>query len=169
MRKVLLLSLFYLFTFCNGSIEAKTIDGFWKSIDKETGKPECIFAIYEYKGMHYGRIIGIIDSKGEMKDNIYTPSKRAPGVVGDAYYSGLDIIWDLRQDGPTYKGSILDPQKGNIYRAELWTANDKLIVRGKFLFFGRNTVWFPVVDSDFPKDFKIPNINEIVPSIPKPK
>jgi len=148
---------------------ANDISGFWKSMDEDTGLPKCMFAIYPYQGVYYGRIIGSYDKAGRMDDTIYAPQGRAPGVVGTPYYSGLDIIWGLKLKGSRYHGKILDPKKGNIYDAEVWRNRDELIVRGKFLFFGRNEVWPRAAQADFPLGFKKPILGELSPRIPNPK
>jgi uncharacterized protein (DUF2147 family) len=143
------------------------IGGFWKTIN-EQGEAQCIIAVYEYDDVYYGRIIGIFNENGVMDDNIYHPNRKAPGVVGTPYYCGLDIIWDLVDAGVKFKGKILDPEKGNIYNSELWVNSDgNLVVRGKYLMFGRNQTWLPVAESDFPKDFKRPDLAAIVPSVPE--
>jgi len=165
MRKCLIA--FVLF-FAHAGFSNDDISGFWKTVNEE-GKAQCIIGIYEYDGLYYGRIIGTFDDKGVMDDSIYKPKKRAPGCVGEPFYSGLDIIWFLVDAGVKYKGKILDPEKGNIYNSELWIENGNLIVRGKLLMFGRNYTWYPAVASDWPKDFKLPNLEDLVPEIPEVK
>ena len=155
----------FLFAFCS-VFSAEVIDGFWKTIDDKTGKAQSIIAVYEYEGLRYGRIIGSLDDDGEMVDSIYHPVKRAPGLPGNPFYSGLDIIWYLAESGYKFKGRILDPRKGDVYKAELWIANDNLVVRGKLFIFGRSQVWLPAVKSDFPKGFKMPDLKKFIPSIP---
>ena len=73
--------------------------------------------------------------------------------------------------GVKFKGKILDPEKGNVYNSELWIdKNGNLVVRGKLLMFGRSQTWIAADgESDFPKDFKKPNLMELVPSIPEVK
>ncbi len=142
------------------------IGGFWKTVN-EQGLPQCIIGIYEYDGVYYGRIIATFDDEGKMDDSIYAPKKRAPGVIGNPFYSGLDIIWDLLDVGVKFKGKILDPQKGNIYNSELWINKGNLVVRGKYLVFGRSQEWFPVSPQDLPKGFKLPDLEKLVPSIPQ--
>jgi uncharacterized protein (DUF2147 family) len=144
------------------------ITGFWKSIDENTGNPRCVVAVYEYEGLCYGRIIGTFDDEGKMKETIYKPVERAPGLNGNPYYCGLDLIWYLQDNGNRYEGKIADPEKGKIYNAELWTEGDNLIVRGKLLFFGRSQTWLPAEAADFPKGFKMPKTEEFVPVIPQP-
>lgn len=145
---------------------AEEIVGFWKTINDE-GKAQCIIAVYEYEGLCYGRIIGTFGANGNMKDSIYKPVEKAPGVVGDRYYSGLDIIWYLEDNGYKFKGKILDPEHGKVYTAELWREFENLIVRGKLGPFGRSQTWQAAIDSDFPKDFKKPDLKALIPDIPE--
>lgn len=148
--------------------EAKGIVGFWKTINEKTLQPECIVAIYSYNGTYYGRIIMTYNDDGSIQDTIYQQNKRALGIAGNPYYAGLDIIWGLKQKGSKYLGgSVVDPKKGNIYGAELWRNGENLIVRGKLFIFGRNQSWPPANDADFPEGFQKPDLNVLVPTIPK--
>ncbi len=123
-------------------------------------------AIYSYQGKVYGRIIATYNNEGMIKDTIYNPGERAPGVKGDPYYAGLDFIWDLKGEGDKYlDGEIMDPEKGRVYGAEMWTKNGNLIVRGKLLFFGRNQTWPKATQSDLPADFQFPDLKSLVPKI----
>ena len=158
-----LISLFLM----SGVLSADVV-GFWKTVDEETGKAESIVAIYEYKGKYYGRIIITFDNDGKIQDSIEAPKKRAQGVIGNPFYAGLDILWDLKPQGTKYvNGEILDPQRGRVYDAKIWNDNGKLIVRGELLIFGRNQTWPPAEESDFPPGFKKPVLAELVPAIPK--
>lgn len=150
------------------SNDQENIVGFWKTINEKTQKPESIVAIYPYKGLYYGRIILTYYEDGTIQDTIYNPKKQAAGVVGNPYYVGMDILWGLKQQGKKYKdGSVLDPEKGNVYGAEAWRKGADLIMRGKLFIFGRNQTWPPAVETDYPEDFKMPDISTFVPSIPK--
>lgn len=163
MKKTLFLSLF-VFLICCDVFCADDILGFWKTIDENTGKAQSIIAIYEYQGRYYGRIMATYNENGRIKDSIYHPVERAPGVIGNPFYSGLDIIWNLRnKENKFLDGKILDPQKGKVYGAELWRKNDQLVVRGKLWIFGRSQVWQPVADSEFKK----PDLRKFVPQIPQ--
>ena len=154
--------------FCQALIAAD-IDGFWKTIDEKTGKAQCAVVVYEYEGLHYGRIIGLYDPEGVMNETIYNPKGRAKGIAADPFYCGLDLIWSLEDYGSKFKGKIVDPEKGNVYNSELWTDKGDLIVRGKLLFFGRNQRWRPMSTKDFPKDFKMPDVSKFIPSVPSVK
>lgn len=147
---------------------AESIEGFWKTVNEE-GIAQAIIAVYKYEDLCYGRIIATYGENGKIDDSIYHPSKRAPGVVGDPFYSGLDIIWYLEETQWSFKGKILDPEHGKVYRAELWTDAGNLIVRGKLLMFGRNQTWYAVQKEDIPVGFELPNLNSLVPSIPETK
>src|SRR5689334_3923657 len=136
------------------AVVAQDISGFWKSVNDDTKKTQCIVAMYEYKGKYYGRIVATCDKNGVIDDTIYKPKGRAPGIVGQPFYAGRDLLWDLKDKGDTYKGKIVDPEKGNVYNAEVWIEiGGNLIVRGELLFFGRNVTWYPTTMADF-KNFK---------------
>lgn len=167
--KKLFLVYFLSLIFCGGHLFATdNIEGYWKTIDDKTGKPQSMVAIYDHDGKYFGRIILTYDVNGNPKDTIEHPSERAPGIVGNPYYAGLDIIWDLQKDGATYKdGQVVDPEEGKVYGAKMWREGDNLIVRGEILFFGRNQAWLPARDNDFPPGFQKPDLKKIVPKIPE--
>lgn len=164
--KKIVLSLFCMLVLCS-AVLAQDITGFWKSVNEKTGKPQCMVAIYEHDNTYYGRIVSTYDDEGNIEDTLETPNSRAPGIIGTPYYCGIDLIWGLDKRGEKYKGRIVDPKKGNIYRAELWVENGNLIVRGKLLCFGRNQTWVPASSSDFHDDFKKPDVATFVPVIPE--
>lgn len=144
------------------------IEGFWKTIDADTGKAQSVIAVYKYDGLYYGKMIGTFGDDGKINDSIYKPTKRAPGLPDQPFYCGLDIIRYLMNRGSYFKGQILNPQDGKVYNAELWTEDGNLIVRGKFLMFGRTLPpWPPATKADFPKDFKMPDLKKLVPEVPK--
>lgn len=144
------------------------IVGIWKQIDDQKNKPQSLVAVYEYDGKYFGRIIATYDPEGKkIEDSIYVPFKRAPSVQGHPFYSGLDFIWNLEKSGTKYVGGkILDPEEGDIYDAEMWIENGNLIVRGEILFIGKNQKWLRAEDSDFPPNFKKPDLTKMVPKIP---
>jgi uncharacterized protein (DUF2147 family) len=166
-KRFRLLGLLFLFAICP-LLEAEEIIGFWKTVDEHTSKVQSVVAIYQYQGKYYGRIIATYDQSGKMADSIYAPKERAPGVKGHPYYAGLDIIYDIQKEGDRYKeGKIIDPEQGKEYDAELWLQDGNLIVRGEILVFGRNQTWPPAQESDFPPDFKKPDLTQLVPRIPQ--
>jgi uncharacterized protein (DUF2147 family) len=161
---------FLLCLVCSFSLfSAEDIGGFWKTINEKTGEAQAVIAVYEHDGRYYGRIIGSYGPDGVMRDTIYTPIKRAPGLADQPFYSGLDIIWFLVDRGLKFKGKILDPEHGDVYNSELWIDNGNLVVRGKLLMFGRSQTWLPATAADFPKGFKMPDLKKLVPNIPNVK
>lgn len=147
------------------------IKGLWTAMDDATGKPGCIVSMYEYQGKFFGRIIAIYDDKkpDELYGTIDNPKKRAPGIKGHPFYSGLDLVYNLVRHGSKYVGNIVDPRKGDVYNAEVWREGKNLIVRGKLWIFGRNQTWYPVDEKKLPKDFKVPDSSTFVPKIPEAK
>lgn len=172
MGKCFLLSLFSLLS-CSFGIFADgptDVIGYWKSIDEQTGKPQSVVAVYEHNGKYYGRLVVTFDDNGQVQDSIADPKKRAPGVAGDPFYSGLDFIWDLQKnDSRLTDGQILDPEQGKIYNAQMWRDGKNLIVRGEILFFGRNQTWPPAQEGDFPQGFTKPDLSTLTPVIPEVK
>ena len=166
MRTKVFLGLFWLLGLC-GSLNAQEITGFWKSIDDKTGKMDCVLAVYEYENKYYGRIITTCNDNGVIEDSIYAPKKRAPGVKGNPFYCGMDIIWNLCPQSSWYVGKIIDPKKGNVYSAQLFLKEGALAVRGKLLIFSRTELWPAAQDSDFPAGFKKPDCSKFVPVIPQ--
>lgn len=140
------------------------IRGFWKTVNEE-GVVQTVVAIYEYDGLYYGRIIAIFNPDGSLKESIYHPIERAPGMVGEPFYCGLDFILFLQQVGFKFKGKILDPQKGDIYTSELWIDGQDLIVRGKLLMFGKSFRWLALRPQDLPSNFKLPDLSTLKPNI----
>jgi uncharacterized protein (DUF2147 family) len=147
------------------------VTGFWQTIDKKTDLPSSVIAIYPYQGKYYGRIVATYDKEGNISETIYNPKTRAPGVVGEPYYCGLDIVYDAKPsgDGDRYKGYVIDPRKGKVYHAQIWNRDGDLILRGELFIFGKNVVWPPFPESDFSEKFKKPDLTTFVPVVPEVK
>ena len=149
------------------------IAGLWYSTDHKSSKIRCLVAIYQYQQMYYGRILVTYDGKGHTVDTILTQKDRAPGVVGNPPYCGLDFIYNVHATGgyndgsPTYKGKIIDPEKGKEYSAQLWRDGNDLIVRGELWIFGKNIRWFRAPKEALPKGFSAKEIQNFVPKVPE--
>lgn len=158
------------FLLISSTLLGQDIIGFWKTINDKTGKPESIIAIYEYQQKYFGRLVATLKENGEIQDTMDDPKVKAPGVEGNPYYSGMDIIWNVKKEGSKYTdGKILDPEKGKIYNVEMWPSKKNLIVRGEIWIFGVNQQWIPAADNDFSGPFKKPDLTTFVPEIPKVK
>ena len=154
---------------CTSLCAQDKIAGFWKRYNEETGKRQCIIAIYPYQDKYYGRIIATFNSEGKLNDSIESPVNHAPGVKGKPFYCGLDLVWNLVSKGKSarFEGKIVDPRKGKVYDASVWRDHKDLIIRGKLLFMGKNTIWVPAEEADLPPGFKKESIANFVPKIPK--
>jgi len=149
-------------------IFADNLCGFWTTFNPKKQKSGAIVAVYLYEGQYYGRIIGTYNKDGILDDTIYHPKDRAPGVVGNPYYSGLDMVWTTKEiEGGKYKGYVIDPEKGKRYSAKLWRSKENLILRGELFIFGKNVVWPPFPDSLFTEEFPKPDLSSFVPVIPQ--
>lgn len=162
MRK-LFFFMFFLFLSCYATA---SVTGFWQTIDPDTHRPGSVVAIYPYNGKYYGKIIATYTPEGGIRDTIYQPTSRTPGIQGHPYYCGLDIVWNAETSGDTYEGFVIDPRDGKIYDAELWEENGNLILRGKVFIFGKNVTWPPFPEENFTRNFKKPDIKKFKPNIP---
>lgn len=156
---------------CSTDLEPQDgISGLWKSRDQHSDKPRALVIVYKYQGQYYGRMLATYDEEGKIKDTIFEQKEKAPGVVGNPPYCGMDFIYSVKKEedsDDTYEGEIIDPEKGKVYDAEFWLSGDDLIVRGKVWIFGKNIPWHKASKEDLPKGFSMSDIKDFVPVIPK--
>jgi len=137
--------LFAIVLLCGGFLAgvvmaAESPIGRWNTIDEKSGKVTSVVEVYDQGGKVFGKITGLTepnDDKG--KPRICT---KCPGSDKDKPVVGLVIVKDLRLDGERYKeGTILDPEDGKVYKAEMWLEQGKLKVRGYLGLFYRTQTW----------------------------
>jgi len=168
-HRTVLLSIVLLIAAAGLLSAAEDVTGLWRGVDEETGDTTMFTYIYEYRGKLYGRMVVTFD-EGVMKDQIGRPGDVAEKVVGEPYYAGMDIIWDMEDRGNKWKkGQICDPKEGKVYSSEMWREGDNLVVRGKIGPFGRNQTWLPVRASDLPPGLDYGDPSTWVPVIPEMK
>ena len=101
------------------SADDKTVLGYWKHIDDDSGKTQSIFKLFEYKGKLVGRI----------EKTFSTPKKKAQKICSECSGSqknkpivGLIFFWDFVRDedepNKWVDGKILNPEDGKVYDAE---------------------------------------------------
>jgi uncharacterized protein (DUF2147 family) len=114
--------------------------GKWNTIDDKTGKVKSEVQLYDQGGKLYGKITGLPEpNDAQGKPKVCTACK---GADKDQPIVGLVIIKDLAADGERFKGgTILDPEDGKVYKAEVWTEGDKLKVRGYLGPFYKTQTW----------------------------
>jgi uncharacterized protein (DUF2147 family) len=114
--------------------------GKWNTVDDKTGKVVSEVEVYEQGGKLYGKIIGLPepnDAQGKPKT-----CTKCQGPDKDKPIVGLIIIKDLDRSGDRYKGgTITDPEDGKVYKAEVWTEDTKLKVRGYLGPFYKTQTW----------------------------
>jgi uncharacterized protein (DUF2147 family) len=96
--------------------------------------------IYQQGGKLFGKITGLAEpNDAQGKPKICT---KCTGADKDKPIVGLVIIKDLTASGDRYKnGTIMDPEDGKVYKAELWTEAAKLKVRGYLGPFYKTQTW----------------------------
>ena len=114
--------------------------GRWRTVQDKTGKQLSEVEVYEQGGKLYGKITALTepnDASGKPK-----VCRKCQGVDKDRPIVGLVIIRDLAPSGDRYKGgTILDPEDGKVYKAEIWVEDGKLKVRGYAGMLYRTQTW----------------------------
>src|SRR5215475_6256303 len=122
------------------AVAADVVVGKWKTVDDKTGKMLSDVEIYDQGGKLFGKIVGLAepnDAQGKPKT-----CTKCTGADKDKPIVGLVIIKDLSVSGDRYKnGTILDPEDGKVYKAEVWTEDAKLKVRGYLGPFYKTQTW----------------------------
>src|SRR5262245_51413655 len=114
--------------------------GKWNTVDDKTGKVVSEVQIYDEGGKLYGKIVGLTDPNDE-KGKPKTCTK-CQGAEKDQPIVGLVIVKELAAEKDRFKGgTILDPEDGKVYKAEMWTEGDKLKVRGYLGPFYKTQTW----------------------------
>ncbi len=130
MKKILFLMMMCI---SGAAFAADDVEGYWTTIDDETNAAKSVVQIYEHQGKVYGRVVELFQNKEAVAKLPDSPKIK-----------GLDVIWDMQKKKDKYTGGkILDPKTGKVYDCDLWRDGDKLIVRGKIAFLGRNQTWEP--------------------------
>ena len=122
------------------AVAADSLVGKWKTIDEKSGKVTSEGELYDQGGKLFGKITSLAepnDAAGKPKT-----CTKCQGEDKDKPIVGLVIVKDLSQSGDRYKGgTIMDPEDGKVYKAELWVEDGKLKVRGYLGPFYRTQTW----------------------------
>jgi uncharacterized protein (DUF2147 family) len=114
--------------------------GKWNTVDEKTGKVVSQVELYDQGGKLFGKITGLTEpNNAQGKPKICT---KCQGDDKDKPIVGLVILKDLSASGDRYKGgTIMDPEDGKTYKAEVWPEDGKLKVRGYLGIFYRTQTW----------------------------
>ena len=114
--------------------------GRWNTVDDKTGKVLSEVELYDQGGKLHGKIVGLTepnDTNGKPKTCV-----KCSGADKDKPIVGLVIIRDLSANDGRYKGgTILDPEDGKVYKAEIWVEGGALKVRGYLGLFYKTQTW----------------------------
>ncbi|OIM98750.1 hypothetical protein A9236_04985 [Polynucleobacter sp. QLW-P1DATA-2] len=91
-----------------------SIAGTWKTFDDDTNQPAAIILITEKNGLFSGVITKLLDPNALQTCEKCSDSRKGKSVLG------MEILAGLKKTGDSYTGGqILDPDDGEIYRAEM--------------------------------------------------
>ena len=114
--------------------------GKWNTVDDKSGKVRSEVQIYEQGGKLFGKITSLTepnDEQGKPRICIH-----CTGADHNQPVVGLIIIRDIAPGDDRFKGgTVLDPENGKVYKAELWIEDGKLKVRGYLGPFYRTQTW----------------------------
>ncbi|AYO58065.1 hypothetical protein CO230_07995 [Chryseobacterium sp. 6424] len=101
------------------------IEGKWKTIDDETGKPKSIVEIFKKNdGKYYGKITQLL-IKPENANCVKCKDDRKNKPL-----IGLEIIRGLSKDGKEFvNGTITNPKDGKSYKTEVVREGNELKVK----------------------------------------
>lgn len=140
MRRVVFLAILAVVLGPTAAPAAESPAGKWRTVDDKTGKVVSEVEVYEQGVKVWAKITGLTepnDKQGKPKT-----CTACTGADKDKPIVGLVIIKDLAPSGDRYKGgTILDPEDGKIYRAEVWMEDGKLKVRGYLGVFYKTQTW----------------------------
>ena len=101
------------------SADEKTVFGYWKHIDDDSGKTQSIFKIFENKGKLMGRIEKTFSTPKKPAQKICsecTGSQKNKPIVGLIFF--WDFVRDTDEPNKWVDGKILNPEDGKVYDAE---------------------------------------------------
>lgn len=122
------------------ALAADGVLGSWTTVDDKSGKARSVVEVYEQGGRVFGRIARLMEPNDEQgKPKV---CRKCTGEDKDKPLVGLVIIRDLARDGDRLRGgTVLDPENGKTYRAEVWPEGGTLKVRGYLGPFYRTQTW----------------------------
>ncbi|HDP96013.1 MAG TPA: DUF2147 domain-containing protein [Candidatus Aminicenantes bacterium] len=140
-----LFCLLFLTTMASIHAESGSPEGYWKTIDDETGEVKSIVKVWiDETAMLRGRILKIFPKPGEDPDPVCDKCK---GKLKDKKIIGMVFMWGFEKKGDHWvDGKIVDPENGKQYHCRVHTENggSELKVYGYIKFIvkiGRTQTW----------------------------
>lgn len=109
---------------------AQTVSGVWQQIDPATGKVGALVTFAESRGTFRGFISKLFPDPSDDPNPL---CRKCPGAQQDKPVLGLVFIEGMKRTGLAYEGgTILDPESGTLYSANMQLSQDgnTLTVRG---------------------------------------
>jgi uncharacterized protein (DUF2147 family) len=120
-------------------LSAQSPVGKWKTVDEKSGKVTSEVEIYEQSGKLFGKIVALPepnDKEGKPKTCIAcTGTDKGKPILG------LVILRDFSSTGDRYKGTVVNPNDGQLHTVEIWVEDGKLRLRGYVGFFYQTRTW----------------------------
>ncbi len=120
-------------------LAAQSPVGKWKTVDEKSGKVTSEVEIYEQSGKLFGKIVALPepnDKQGKPKTCIAcTGTDKGKPILG------LVILRDFSSTGDRYKGTVVNPNDGQLHTVEIWVEDGKLRLRGYLGFFYQTRTW----------------------------
>jgi uncharacterized protein (DUF2147 family) len=122
------------------AVSAESPVGKWNTVDEKSGKVTSLVEIYEQSGKLFGKIVALTEPNDKQGKPMVCSA--CTGADKDKPIVGLVILRNLSLDGDRYKGgTVLDPEDGKMYPAEIWVDGGKLMVRGYAGFLYKTRAW----------------------------
>ena len=135
-------TLFSVLTLCIGSLAFAQIEGKWKTIDDETGKPKSIVEIFKKSdGKYYGKVIQLLIKPADPNCSSCKDDRKEKPILG------MEVIRGLKKNQNDFDGgTITDPKTGKTDKCSIKREENRLIVRGYLgiSLIGRNQTWHKV-------------------------
>lgn len=135
-------TLFSVLTLCIGSLTFAQIEGKWKTIDDETGKPKSIVEIFKKSdGKYYGKVIQLLIKPTDPNCSSCKDDRKGKPILG------MEVIRGLKKNQNDFdSGTITDPKTGKTYKCSIKREENRLIIRGYLgiSLIGRNQTWHKV-------------------------
>lgn len=134
--------LFSALMLCVGVFSFAQIEGKWRTIDDETGKPKSVVEITKKSdGKYYAKVVQLLIKPADSNCSKCKDDRKGKPILG------MEVIRGLSKDGDEFSGgTITDPKTGKTYKCSIRKEGDKLIVRGYvgISALGRNQIWHKV-------------------------
>jgi len=142
LKLLLAIAAFYIVALTSSAV-AQTVSGVWQQIDPDTGKVGALVTFAESGGIYRGSFSKLFLDPGDDPNPL---CHKCPGAQRGKPLLGLTFIDGMKRSGLKYEGgTILDPESGTLYSANMRLSPDgnALTVRGYvgLPLFGQSQVW----------------------------